>query len=73
MQNAANASARAAAQFAAALRQYSVHSNGSKSTTQKNSQSKSRMSRDLLLKILFPSLIIKRSLEIASMRKKLNQ
>ncbi len=60
IRNAANASARGAAQCAAALRQYSAHSNGSKSTTRKNSQRKSRMNRDLLLKILFSSLIIKR-------------
>lgn len=66
IQNVVNANAQAVGRFVAALRRYSVHRNGSRSIIRKKSQRKSRMSRDLLLKILFPSLIIKRSFDIAS-------
>ena len=53
IQNAANANARAAGQYAVALRRYSAHRNGSKSIMRKSSQKKARMNRDLLPKILF--------------------
>jgi hypothetical protein len=55
--NVANANVPAVDLYAAALQQYSALRNGSRSITLKNSPKTNRMSHDLLLTILFPSLL----------------